>query len=223
VEKESNPENMAGFFDARAEGYDEHMAENVDDFEGFYKAVAEPVYVTEREVYVLDLGAGTGLELAPIFHRAPNARVTVVDLSSGMLQRLQSKYAEYRDQLQVILGSYLDLRFEEAGYDYVVSVMTMHHLLQSQKCTLYRKICRTLRPGGRYIEGDWVVPVEEEERRLELHREISKDAPQAVTGALHVDIPFSLSTQMQLLRDAGFESVETVRHVGEAAVYLATP
>ncbi len=63
------PEEMGAFFNARAEGYDDHMRK-VLDAPAFYGAIAEAVAPTDDPIAVLDLGCGTGLELAGIFARA---------------------------------------------------------------------------------------------------------------------------------------------------------
>ncbi len=219
------PENMAGFFDARVDGYDEHMSRTVFCFEEFYSTAAvQPIKATQHPVDVLDLGAGTGLELDSLFTKAPNARVTVIDLSTGMLNRLQEKYRERSDQLTLVQGSYLDQPLGDATFDYAISVMTMHHLLIEAKLDLYRKILRTLRPGGVYVEGDYVVSEDKAQRYLEEYWELVRnlDKPEGITkGLYHIDIPFTVETQVELMRQAGFHPVEAIWHKGDAVVISA--
>ena len=87
------PERMADFFDTRADGYDEHMKANVESFDAFYVAVADAVPETDEPIDLLDLGVGTGLELAAVFKRARNVRMTGIDVSSEMLSRLRTRLA----------------------------------------------------------------------------------------------------------------------------------
>lgn len=219
------PENMAKFFDVRADGYDEHMRQAVTSFEEFYNtAVVQPVKPTRHPVQVLDLGAGTGLELTGVFAKAPNARVTAVDLSAEMLTRLRQKYTERSGQITLVQGSYLDLPLGDAVYDYAISVMTMHHLLPEVKVGLYRKICRALRPGGVYVEGDYVVSEEKASQFLTEFWVMAQELndPQGVNhGLYHLDIPFTVETQVQLMQQAGFNPVQVIWHRGEAAVIAA--
>jgi tRNA (cmo5U34)-methyltransferase len=86
------PEEMSAFFNARAEGYDEHMQEIVESFSEFYTSISTVILETEEPLNIVDLGAGTGIEFEYIFRRAPNSRVTAIDLSSGMLDRLEKKF-----------------------------------------------------------------------------------------------------------------------------------
>lgn len=105
-----NTEEMAGFFDNRAEGYESHMLKYVTDMES-YKRATFPIPESNSEISVLDLGCGTGLELGPMFERVPNARVTCIDLSEKMLEILKRKYASKARQIKTICGSYIDWEY----------------------------------------------------------------------------------------------------------------
>jgi tRNA (cmo5U34)-methyltransferase len=87
----------------------------------------------------------------------PNARVTCIDLSEKMLVILAINYRERAAQLKIIHDSYLTWDYSEVEFDFVILVNTMHHLLQEPKTQLYRKINRTLKPGGMYCESDFMV------------------------------------------------------------------
>jgi tRNA (cmo5U34)-methyltransferase len=220
-EAEPRAEEMASFFDVRAEGYDAHMEETVASFEGFYRAVAAPIARTEAPVRVLDLGCGTGLEIAAILERAPNARIVGIDLSERMLDKLRERYAGQMDQITLRRASYLDLPAYEQGYHYVLAVMTLHHLLPEAKRALYEQIYEVLLPGGAYIEGDYVVTPEKEEMLLRRYEAKAAEVGGAVEGSHHIDIPFSLGTQRRLLAEAGFGEVEVIWQEGEAMVCVA--
>lgn len=213
-------EEMAAFFDRRANSYDDHMRRSVVDFDAFYRQVAEQIERTEEPVTVLDLGCGTGLELAFIFERAPNARVTAVDLSPEMLSQLVEKYDDRREQITVHRSSYLELDLEPASWDHVVSVMTLHHLTRLEKVRLYLALHRGLKPGGSYIEGDYVVSKEEEDERLEGYRRLRLTHPGVAQGSYHIDIPFSVETQLMLFFATGFSESEVAWQGGEAAVFV---
>ncbi len=216
------PEDMAGFFDRRADGYEEHMRGAVVRFAEFYGAVAGAVAATGEPVKILDLGCGTGLELEGILRRAPNARITAVDLSAGMLAKLRDKLAHLGERLTTIQDSYVTLPLPETCFDYVVSVQTMHHLLPDPKRDVYRKIRRSLKPGGLYIEGDYVVSPADERRFLAEYVDKIRNLDGSDLGQFHVDIPFSLETQRRLLKEAGFAGVELVFQAENNAVLVAT-
>ena len=202
-DKDNSPdvEPMTAFFDRRAGSYDEHMRQNVADFEAFYRAVARPVAPTGEPLRILDLGCGTGLELRYILARVPRAAITGIDLSAAMLARLRDRFAEHTPPpaLHLIQGSYLELPLGEGLYDYAVSVMTLHHLLPEPKVALYRKIHQALRPGGHYIEGEWVVSPDDEAAYRQRYEQKARALGSDPAGHYHVDIPFSLATQQRLV------------------------
>lgn len=215
------PERMGDFFDQRSAGYDEHMQQSLDAFEAFYEAVAQPIPRTDAELEILDIGCGTGLELASIFRRAPNARITGFDLSARMLERLRRKYLGRLGQLTLVQGSYLEMPLGEARYDYVVSVMTLHHLEPRSKGEVYRRIWQALTEEGAYIEGDYIVSGERADQLLAEYRQKMDQVEEGGGGAYHIDIPLTMEMQRRLLLEAGFAQVEVIWEQGEAVVYLA--
>ena len=86
-------EKMGAFFEARLDGYEEHMLKNIQAAEEFYPFTAEllPEFAGAQ---VLDLGCGTGLELNWYFRQNPKACVTGIDLSEKMLEVFRKKFPE---------------------------------------------------------------------------------------------------------------------------------
>ena len=56
-------EKMSDFFEARLDGYDEHMLTNIESAEEFYPFTAKQLPTTEN-CHILDLGCGTKLRIA---------------------------------------------------------------------------------------------------------------------------------------------------------------
>ena len=71
-------EKMAAFFEARLDGYDEHMLTNIESAAEFYPFTAS-LLPTAAGAEVLDLGCGTGLELEFYCKLNPTARITGID------------------------------------------------------------------------------------------------------------------------------------------------
>ena len=202
-------EPMDDFFDVRAYIYNDKMLSN-NGIEDYIKLGA-CFPKTGEPIKILDIGCGTGIELKYIWEQAPNAHITCVDVSCGMLDLLMSAYPDNHDRITIVEASYLDWAYPESCYDIVVSNMTMHHLFPDEKTSVYRKILSTLITGGCYIEGDFTmdaIAVEQYRRRYEI---ITANLPEkAKPGEYHIDIPCTVETQVKLLQDAGFCSVEVV-------------
>ncbi len=214
------PEQMADFFNKRADTYDDHMREHISNFEEIYNSISTCIASTQERIQVLDIGIGTGLELKGIFKRAPNAIITGIDVSEEMLSKLKEKYAEHLKQITLVQKSYLTFPFSETTYDYIVSVMAVHHLLPNEKLRLYKRVRKALKNTGKYIEGDFVVTREEASNYLRKYEEWNK-ARSIKEGSHHVDIPLSFETQKRILLEAGFSEVKVVRQGSKDAIYCA--
>ncbi len=207
-------EEMGAFFDARADGYDEHR-QGLDYLE-FFPAMARLISET-GPLRILDLGCGTGLELDGIFKRNPDARVTGVDLSEKMLVKLRDKYAAKAEQIETILGDYLSYDYPKGGFDYVISAESLHHFSHEEKLGLYRKLLATLKPGGRFIDLDYVAEDQDAEdagfaEKARIHAE------SGLSGLHHIDTPCTVDNEVRLLREAGFSRVDIVRREGNTAL-----
>jgi len=204
-------EPMDAFFDVRAEGYDEHMLSISNDFGEKYARLGGFVPATQDAIRILDIGCGTGLELEYIWGQAPNAHITCVDVSRDMLALLCKNHGERLERITAVEASYVDWQYPASAYDLVISSMTMHHLWPEEKAGVYRKILASLKPGGQYIENDFIVDethAEQYRRRYAIIMEQVQGKAQA--GEYHVDIPCSLEVQKGLLLEVGFASVEVL-------------
>lgn len=215
-------EQMSEFFNNRAEGYDEHMLSflNCKDEHGYYRMISNDIKETQDKIEILDLGCGTGIELEEIFRKCPNANVTGVDMSEGMLDKLRDKYSRFKDQIHLIKGSYLDIVLPNNKYDYVISSMTMHHFTYELKKQLYMRIKNYLkRNSGIYIEGDYVVDEGKEKQYLEEYDEKMNNRDKNI---YHIDIPFTIETQKKLFIEAGFSMVEVIYRERDAAIFVVS-
>lgn len=196
-------ESMAGFFDARTEQYEAHMA----PWTAQYQWMARELPSGTRRL--LDLGCGTGLELDCIFRRLPDLEVTGVDLAGGMLDLLRRKH---RDKaLTLVQADYFAWEPESGPFDAVVAFETLHHVSAAQKASLFAKIHRWLRPGGVFLECDYIASTPEMEAMAfaECARRRARDGvPENVF--VHFDTPLTLEHELEALRAGGFATVEVL-------------
>jgi tRNA (cmo5U34)-methyltransferase len=167
------------------------MREEVPAYGRLQEAVAAAT--AELDVTsVLDLGTGTGETLAAVVAQHPGTAAVGVDESGPML-------GAARNRLE---GVGVDLRVADltdplpAGpFDLVVSALAVHHLEGPDKADLFARIARVLRPGGRFVLGDVVIPV---------------DPAEAVTPVTDdYDRPSTVADQLGWLADAGFDASVT--------------
>ena len=205
-------ERMDNFFEARVDGYDEHMKTTIEGASIFYEYTAS-LLPTNADTNVLDLGCGTGLELEQYFLFNPHARVTGIDLTQGMLNALKAKFPD--KALMLICGSYFDEPFGEVMFDAAVSVESLHHFTKEEKIPLYKKLYAALKSGGYYILTDYFADTVEQETffRQELLR-IRKEENLADDVFYHYDTPLTVEHEKEALLQAGFSSVEVLKTWG---------
>jgi putative AdoMet-dependent methyltransferase len=104
--------------------------------------------------YVLDLGTGTGNSAVPFLERG--CRVVGVDPSERMLAQAEAKAARWEGRLSVrrVDEPFLQLPFDEATFEVVVSAYAIHHLDERAKRQAIREMKRVLKPGGRVAIAD---------------------------------------------------------------------
>ena len=205
-------EKMSDFFEARLDGYDEHMLTNIESAEEFYPFTAKQLPTTEN-CHILDLGCGTGLELEDYYLLNPSARVTGIDLSQGMLSALKKKFAD--KDITLICGSYFDVPFGKDIYNCAVSVESLHHFTKEEKTPLYRKLHRALKDGGYFILTDYFAATDKEEAQ---HREnlfrLKNEQGITDTEFYHYDTPLTVEHEIESLFEGGFSSVTIMKNWG---------
>ena len=208
---------MVQFFADRVEEYDAHMLEQVEGCREAYKKVA--ACIPQDCGRLLDLGCGTGLELEEIFQKLPRVNVTGIDLCKEMLEKCEKKFRG--KALSLICGNYFDVPFGEEQFDCVISFQTMHHFPHREKLLLYEKILRALKSGGLYTECDYMVETLEQERFFSQEAaRLRREQRIPLETVCHIDIPFAVETQTLLLKDAGFQSIESVFRKGNTTILL---
>jgi tRNA (cmo5U34)-methyltransferase len=142
---------------------------------------------------ILDLGVGTGETSSVVVAVHPGARLVGIDESEPMLALARDRFpgADLRVQR-------LEEPLPEGTYDLVFSALTVHHLDDDGKADLFCRVRGRLRPRGRFVLADVVVP---------------DDPEDAVTpvGPPH-DKPSTLADQLRWLRQAGLQPTVRWRH-----------
>ena len=96
-----------------------------------------------RSMHLLDVGAGTGLLTRRILPHV--GKITAVDRSSGMLEKLQENLEKWGDSIHVFQTDIMALS-EKVHFDGIISSMTLHHIENTQAC--FDRLYDLLNPGG---------------------------------------------------------------------------
>ncbi|HEU5243017.1 MAG TPA: class I SAM-dependent methyltransferase [Gaiellaceae bacterium] len=168
---------------------DTYLAEMAAEIPG-YEELQEAVVAATADVHatrVLELGTGTGESALRMQALHPHARWLGIDSSEAMLARARERLPDADLRLQR-----LEDELPPGPFDLVVSALAVHHLDGAGKRELFSRVADVLRPGGRFVLGDVVVP------------------PAGQQGPIYIDrvmdLPDSVDDQLAWLRDAGLEA-----------------
>lgn len=210
-------DNMDDYFNECASDYDRKFYKELGMCE-FYDEIEKQINICGKPKNILVLGCGTGLEIERIKHPA---RVTAIDISSGMLAELKKKELHPQVTLSAICGSYFDTAFAENNFELVLSTYSFHHFNRQQKVQLYSKIYNCLKANAYFINGDNVCKDKDTEISLFNKAEEFYQKRQLSFGSKHIDAPLALESELALLTDIGFSSVSVERRWNSTALIKA--
>ncbi len=187
--------NSKEFFARKVDGYDKVHEKLLDT----KKVVTDSL--DQETLKVLDLGAGTGLELIYLFEKFPDARVTAIDITKEMLDEIRKR--DFADKVTIVCGDFFEVDFG-SSYDAVISTSALHHFSKEDKERLYKKVYDSLKENGQFINSDRVVNTQEEENDFhEFFKENFNIVP-------HCDTPLCVANEKEILENVGFKNIEII-------------
>ncbi len=106
---------------------------------------------------LLELGAGPGRLAIQIKQQHPAVSIETIDADVSMVARAQRNAARAGLDIAIHAGDMTQLP-ELGTFDRVYSTMTFHHLSPEAKSAALVEARRVLRPGGRFVVGDFGRP-----------------------------------------------------------------
>ena len=185
---------MKEFFNAKIDGYDELHLKQI---EGKEKIVE---FIPKDAKNIIDLGAGTGLQLIKVYKEFPEIKTTAIDVSDEMLKKLAER--NISDNITIINESFFDYEFG-LNVDAVISTQALHHFDSNDKLTLFKKVYNCLKNGGVFINEDYFALDEETEKQgFEDYKNLARGEGK------HYDTPLTLEHEIEILKEAGFSQVD---------------
>ncbi len=185
-------QKQRAFFNEKIDSYDEvHSA--YMDIKG---TLADNLDKNVKRI--LDLEAGTGLELIHVFELFPDVEVTVVDITENMLEKLKNR--SFSNNVVAICGDFFEVSFGD-NYDAVISTSALHHFKKNEKLKLYRKIYNCLKENGQFINCDKIALTQEIEDKQLFELENN------VENYKHVDTPLTVGHEKEVLENVGFKEI----------------
>lgn len=199
-------------FNKASTDYDKYRKQAIPNMDIYYNTV---VNLTKNfsDPKILDLGAGTGILTELLYKQHPNSDITLVDLSTEMLNIAKNKFND--KNFKYIEADYLTHDFDK-DYDIIVSSLSIHHLTDEEKKVLYKRIYNFLRTGGVFINADQVCGATEYTEEIYKKEDAShlnrQNIPEKEKDILRqrrlLDKPAKLLDTIQWYEDIGYKNVD---------------
>jgi len=220
----TSAQRVQSVFDRTSATYDAARARLIPPYERFYgTAVGLLPFDPASSPRILDLGAGTGLLSAFVRERFPCAQLHLVDIASTMLDRARARLGT-----ENIGYTVCDYGVEPiAGqWDAIVSALSIHHLNDSAKRDLFRRIHSALTSGGIFVNAEQVAgPIPDltaryHQRWLEEIRELGATEREISDAEYRMreDQCSGVEDQLAWMREAGFADADCWFKDGRFAV-----
>ena len=182
--------------------YLEKIRAEVPAYDELQNAVADATAGVHTD-RVLELGVGTGETSRRVLDLHPSAELVGIDESAEMLAAASPAPAA---DLRV---SRLEDPLPEGHFDLIVSALAVHHLDSAGKADLFARVADRLRPGGRFVLGDVVVPDD------------PADVVTPIDGVY--DQPSTVDDQIRWLSAAGLHAKVVWAHQDLAVIVADSP
>ncbi len=206
-------------FNQTADYYDSWMKKALPSYRDLFGIPLELVpFKPDAVIDVLDLGAGTGLFSKHVLEKYPRARFVLYDLATTMLDVAKERFHDHAAQFRYIIGDYRNIQ-NVGAFDLVISSLSIHHLEDTEKKELFRRIYDLLGPAGLFINIDqikgptpalkklyWDTWLEKVRRSGEPEERIQASIQRRTT----FDKDALLTDQLEWLREAGFTDVDCI-------------
>jgi tRNA (cmo5U34)-methyltransferase len=214
-------------FEEEAGVFDKGILKKVPFYRDMLDALVSAIpFDNDRRIQVVDLGCGTGTIAKIIKERYPKSAVTCVDFSANMIKIAKGKLSVF-DDISYVESDFLNFDFS-AGYDAVVSSLTLHHIRDEDvKKKIFKRVFGGLKNKGVFYLADLVLASNEYLQKLNMkkwrdlqmqHCSLEEPAEREKRYA-EEDRPFVLMDEIEWLKNAGFREVDVIWKYYHFAVY----
>ena len=135
------------FYNRLSPRYSEAIQRCVPRYGEMLRTLIDYIPYDLRPRRVVELGCGGGDLSALIAERYPKAEIHLVDLAADMIENCKRRFAG-APNLRYHTLDFAQMAFDDHSVDLVVSSISIHHLDDTAKQALFRRVFSSLREGG---------------------------------------------------------------------------
>ena len=207
------------FDEAVASVFDDMLSRSVPFYDEVRKLVISLILATEQEgLKVLDLGSSTAMFLLDLHSKmSTNMRLKGLDNSQAMLDRAEQKCQAFGANIELELADMLTYTY--AKEDVIVANYTLQFIRPMQRVELVKRLYDGLNDDGVFIFSEKVVFEDKklDKELIDIYYEYKKEQgyseyeiAQKREALENVLIPFTIEENIQMCKDAGFKTIETI-------------
>jgi len=205
-------------FSSRSESYEDDIVRIVPNYRRMLDvAVSSLPFGRDETLNIVDLGTGTGSLAVRVKGRFRDCHLLCVDMTESMLAIAKERLGGEKD-VEFLQKDFYDLIIPP-GQDAVVASLSLHHLItDDDKRCFYRKVCKSLRPGGVFVNADAFLSSDDEIEALYMDqwREFmlanmsEEEVGKIFDRHAREDSLKALSDELGWLSEAGFSKVDVI-------------
>lgn len=215
-------------FNHIAEEYDANRKQFIPCFDDYYEKTTDFIASSiEAPRSIVDLGAGTGLLSYYWYQHFPDSDFMLVDIAEDMLKVAKRRFASL-ENFSYLVSDYKE-NLPDTSFDAVISALSIHHLEDSEKKDLFSNIYKALPKGGLFVNYDMFCGGDAKlntwyDRYWETHiyhSGLTETELQLWDERRKLDRECSVETEIDLIKQGGFETVKCVYCCQKFAVIIA--
>jgi len=207
------------FDESVASVFDDMLSRSVPFYDDVRKLIISLILAEQKEgMKVLDLGSSTAKFLLDLHSKMTvTMQLKGLDNSQAMLDRAEQKCQAFGANIELELADMLTYAYQEE--DVIVANYTLQFIRPMQRLELMKKIFEGLNEAGIFIFSEKVIFEDKvlDKQMIDIYYDYKKEQgysgyeiAQKREALENVLIPFTIKENIQMCKDAGFKTVETV-------------
>jgi tRNA (cmo5U34)-methyltransferase len=207
------------FDEAVASVFDDMLSRSVPFYDEVRKLVISLILAEQREgLKVLDLGSSTAKLLLDLHSKMDvSMQLKGLDNSQAMLDRAEQKCQAFAANIELEFADMLNYEYYQE--DVIVANYTLQFIRPMQRVELIKKLYDGLSDEGVFIFSEKVVFEDKklDKELIDIYYDYKKEQgyseyeiAQKREALENVLIPFTIEENIQMCKDAGFKSVDTI-------------
>jgi len=207
------------FDEAVASVFDDMLSRSVPFYDEVRKLVISLILTEQKEgLKVLDLGSSTAKFLLDLHSKMDVAmQLKGLDNSQAMLDRAEQKCQAFGADIELEFADMLSYAYDQE--DVIVANYTLQFIRPMQRVELIKKLYDGLNDEGIFIFSEKVVFEDKklDKELIDIYYDYKKEQgyseyeiAQKREALENVLIPFTIEENIQMCKEAGFRSVDTI-------------